>query len=101
VVFPQVSLKTIEACAPHLAKGLEPFIKLDERLKAEVVEASLPVSAHRHQAGIAQHAEMLGDSRLAQGQPLDEDLHGLFAPPQLLEDLAASGFGDHLDRGGR
>jgi hypothetical protein len=60
----EVPLERVEAGRPHLAIGAEPGVDLSEGLGAELVPAALGVVADADEAGLAQHAEVLGGAGL-------------------------------------
>jgi hypothetical protein len=94
----EVRLQLVEAVAPHLAVGLEPLVELDEGLCPEAVHPALAVRPGDDEPRVAEHTEVLGHSGLAQGKPLDQDVHGLLTTPERIEDQAPARLGEHLDR---
>src|SRR5256885_16303886 len=59
----------VETVGPEAAIGPEPGIDLGERLRANPVEPPLRVPAHLDEARLAQYAQVLGDTRLADAEP--------------------------------
>jgi hypothetical protein len=51
-----------------------------------------------HELSLTQHTQVLGDSGLAEREPLDELAHRVLALPEQLEDLAARWLGDGGER---
>lgn len=88
----------VKAVPPHQAVRLQPHIELDERLRANAVEPPLALRTDRHEACLAQHAQMFRDSRLAHRQPLDERIDRQLAAAQLVENVPPARVGDHLYR---
>jgi hypothetical protein len=84
---------------PELSVGGDPGIDLPERIRAESIHAPLAVDADVDEPGVAQHSKVLGHERLAHREPIDELAHGPFAVAQQVEDAAAVGFGEELERG--
>jgi hypothetical protein len=82
-----MSLERVEPPAPVLPVGREPRIELGERLGPEPVDTPLPLGSNPNEAGLAEHAEVLRDARLAELQMLDELADGPLALPKQLEDL--------------
>jgi hypothetical protein len=58
-------VQALEIAFPNAAIPLDPSLKLLQRGWAQGINAALRVDANVHQAGFAEHAEMLGDLRLA------------------------------------
>jgi hypothetical protein len=93
-----VSLEGVEATGPELAIGSEPGIDLYEGLGAQSVPAPLGVVADLDQAGVAEHAQVLGDPGLAQRKPLDQLAYGTLPLAEEVEDLPPPGLGHKLER---
>ena len=93
-----MTLEIVEALSPHLSIRLEPVVKLDERLETEAVKPSLSVRSHDDESGIAQDAQVLGDSRLAEPQPSYEVSHWQLFPEQQIKDPASARLCDHIHR---
>ena len=71
---------------PRAPCRAQPGIELRERLGAQRVEALLAVGSRAHETGLAQHAQMLRDPRLAQSDPIDQLPHRPLARSQQVED---------------
>src|SRR5919197_1538082 len=95
----QMALEAIEGLAPEGAIRGQPVVNLAQRLRPQAVDTALRIDAHLDQARISQHAEVLGDRWLAQGQPVDELADGPLAWAQEVEDSAPVSLGEHLERG--
>jgi hypothetical protein len=94
-----MTVKFVQAVAPHSAVGLEPAVEFDKRLRTQLIEAPLPVRAHRNKAGVSQHAQMLGYRGLRQIQPLDKCTYWQLAVQQLVQDPPAARLGNDFNRG--
>ena len=75
-----MSLETVQAVARQLPVGLEPFVELDQGLWVQLIPATLPVSSDLHETGLAQQAQVLRDTRLAEAEKLDQLSHRSGAP---------------------
>jgi hypothetical protein len=91
-----MSLEGVEATGPELAVGSEPGIDLYEGLGSQPVPAPLGLMADLDQAGIAKHAQVLGDAGLAQRKPLDQLAYGTLPLAEEIEDLPPLGLGHKL-----
>jgi hypothetical protein len=94
-----VVLELVEALPPHLAVGLEPSVKLHQRLNPDAVQAALAGGTDLDQTGVAKHPQMLRHRRLTDRQPLNQRTDRPLPLAQLIEDQASAGLGDDLDRG--
>src|SRR6516165_5607343 len=91
-------LDAVQLLAPELFKGLDPVVHSFQLLRLEAVDTLLAVLEHRHQADLAQHAEVLGDRRLREAQRNDQRSDGQGpAPRQQLDDLPPPGLGDGVE----
>src|SRR4051794_35632398 len=90
----QVLFERIEAAAPELTVGGEPGVQLRERLGAQPVPAPLPVTPNPDESRLAQDAQMLRHTRLAQLEVLDEVAHGPVALAKKLQDPAPRRLGN-------
>ena len=70
LTFREVLFELVEAVPPHLAVGLEPAVKLDERFGSDAVETKLAVRADRDQPCLPQDPQVLRDGRLADREAL-------------------------------
>lgn len=91
--------KVVEARGPHPPVGRQPLVEHPERLRPYSVQATLRVGAHLDQAGLAQDAQVLGDGRLAQIEPLYQIAHRRFGRLQEIEDAPAVRLCEDLERG--
>src|SRR6266540_1693178 len=94
-----MALQRIETARPVAAIGLEPPVDLRQGLGAQAVNASLGVGSHADEARLAQHAQVLGNARLADRQRLDELTDRALALAQEVEDAAARRLGQDLECG--
>jgi len=95
----EVVLKRIDVPGPEAAEGSQPGIDLLEGLGTEAVEAALRVDGGFDEAGLAEHAQVLGDGGLGHAKPALDFADGLMGGEQEAEDGAAVGFGDDLEGG--
>ena len=59
-------LERIDVPGPELSERLEPLVDLLERAWQHAIDATLRVHPHLHEAGLAEHAEMLHEAGLAE-----------------------------------
>jgi len=64
-----MALERIEMLGPEPAELLQPVIHLGEGLWLQAIETALCVHRRFDEAGVAQHAQMLGHGRLRHAQP--------------------------------
>jgi len=88
---PRESFERVEAVAAERAVGLEPGIDLRERLRLRRVQPTPTVHADRHEPGLAQHPEVLGDAGLAELEVADKVADGSLALAQQVEDSRRCG----------
>src|SRR5258706_3860797 len=86
-------VKTLEIGLPDAAIPLSPSLQLLQRRWAQGIDSTLRVNANVDQAGIAEHAQMLGDLRLAKTEAVDQIADGARAVEQQFDDLEAVGLG--------
>jgi hypothetical protein len=79
----------IEALLPKLAIGRQPGVEVGERAGVDLVHAPLRLRPDAHQAGLAQHAQMLRGPRLAEAQGRDELVDGAWLCTQQLDSRPA------------
>ena len=89
----------VEAVAPQRAVGGEPFVDVAQRLGPDAVEPPLGVDARLHHAGVAQHAQVLRDRRLARVQSLHQLVDGPLALSEQVEDAATARLGEDGEGG--
>src|SRR5271169_4722397 len=78
----------IEASVPALPEGLErfqPALELLEGPGLELVDSALGLCVHSDEPDLVQHAQMLGDLRLAQPEPFGYFTDGTGVVPQHLD----------------
>jgi hypothetical protein len=92
-----VPLEGIEAPGPKLAVRREPGVDLGKRFGAQAVAPALRGHPDGDQARFAQHAEVLGDGRLAEVHLLDEVADRPFALAQQIEDGASPRLREHVE----
>src|SRR5260370_37139935 len=64
-------VQALEVALPYSPVALEPSSHLLERRGTPRVDSTLGVHTHVHESGCAEHAEMLGDLRLAETEVID------------------------------
>ena len=79
-------LEVVEASSPHPTVTFKPELDDVKAGGIDAVQATLRVGADAHESDIAQHLEMLRDSRLRQLELGYEVADGLLAVRQLLDD---------------
>src|SRR5829696_8443999 len=79
----------VETATPELTIGGKPPIHVGERLGPQPVPAPLALSAHTHDTGVAQDAQMLRHPRLADREPVDQLADGPFAVTEQVENPPA------------
>jgi hypothetical protein len=95
----KVALQSVEAFVPQSPVRLDPGVDLAKSLRPQPVDASLGIDPDIDEAGVAEHAEVLRDGRLAHRKPIHELAHWPFAVAQQVEDAAAIRFGEELEGG--
>ena len=96
----QMAFEGVEAVRPELAIGGQPGVDLRERLGPQHVQPALRLRPDGDQAGVPQHAQVLGRARLAAPEQTYEltDRPGRLA--QEIQDSAPRGLADHVERAG-
>jgi hypothetical protein len=84
---------------PKLSKGFEPLIEGFERMRRKSIEATLSLRANLDESRVFQYAKVFGDSRLTDGERVDEVTDGSFAASQHLEDVPAMRLGQDVEHG--
>lgn len=84
---------------PQLAVRGEPGVELRKRLRPDAVQAALRIRARLDEAGLLEHAEVLGDPRLAEAKAVDEIADGAFALAEQVENREPPWLGENLERG--
>jgi len=94
----EVAFESIDVDGPEAAERRQPGIQLTQWFRLQPVEAALCVHGGLHEAGIAQHAQVLGHGRLGQTQLALDLSHRLFRGEQQAQDGAAVGFGNDFEQ---
>jgi len=89
--------EVVERSDPQSAVGGQPLVNLGEWFETQPVHASLGVGPDLDESGVAKDAQVLGDRRLAQAEPVDELADGPLAGAQKVEDVPASGLGQNRE----
>jgi hypothetical protein len=71
----QVHIQAIKSRVPDVAVGFQPCVKLVEWLSTQLVDALLGDWMRLDEPGNFEYAEMFGDLRLAQTEPLGDISH--------------------------
>ena len=79
-------------------KLVEDAARLDDARINDVVESFEPDAMYRHETGVAQEREMLGDIGLRNAKGLDQFLDRHFLLPEQVQYLQALGIGEDLVR---
>ena len=98
-----MALEGIEATGPVDSIRLEPCVQVHERLGSQAIHTPLRISAHLHQAGVAEHLEMARHTRLMHADLDDQIGHGALTVSHRIEDAPPSRFSDrieHIERHG-
>jgi hypothetical protein len=86
-----VVFEAVKVRRPELAVRAEPFVELRERLGPDAIQASLRVCARLDEAGVPQHAKVLGHRRLADPEAVDELADRPFSVAEQIQDLEPVG----------
>ena len=95
----EMAFESIEVGGPEPAELVEPSVHLLKGLGLQPVEAALGVHGGFHEAGVAEHAEVLGDGWLRHMEPALDLTHGLLGGDEEAQDGAAVGLGNDLEGG--
>src|SRR2546429_1584810 len=87
----EVALERIDTFGPEPAELIQPVINLLEWLWLQAIETALCVHRGFDETGVAQHAQVLGHSRLRHPQPALDLSHRLLGQDQEAQDRAAVG----------
>ncbi len=93
----EVAFEGIDVRRPEAAKGFQPCIDLLERLRFQAVEAALRIDRGLDEAGLAQHAQMLGDGGLGDAEAALNLAHGLLGGDEQGENGATVGLRDDFE----
>lgn len=92
-------LEIVEAHGPEAAVLLEPGVDSAQRFWIEVIDPMAPLAMLADEMRAAQQPQVTGDGRSRYRKCLSDRSGGLAATPQQIEDGAAGGIGDGLERG--
>jgi hypothetical protein len=93
-----MTFERIEVGRPEAPEGLQPGVELHERLGPEAIDAPLGFDARLHEAGFAQHAEVLGHGGLRHPEPALDLADGALRRGQQAKDGPAVRLGDDRER---
>jgi hypothetical protein len=93
-----VIFESVEMGRPELAIGGEPFIEVFERFRSNAVQAALRIRARLDEPRVLENAEVLGHSRLAEADAVDEFADRPLAVAEQIEDLKPPRLGQDLER---
>src|SRR5262245_54569169 len=82
-----MAFEGIEVAVPQAPVGLEPFVELPERTGFDAVDALLGSGPAGHETRLAQHLEVLGHRRLADGHRGNQLADAPLAGAELVEDV--------------
>jgi len=95
----EMAFERVEMSGPEAAKLSQPVIDFLKRLRSEPVETALRVHRGFDEAGVAQDAQVLGDSRLRHAKPALNLSHGLLRRNQKAQDGPPVWFSDDFECG--
>jgi len=81
-----MAFERINVGRPEAPERSEPGIELHERLRPDPIDAPLGFDARLHEAGLAQHSEVLGHRSLRRPQPALDLADGSLRRRQQAED---------------
>ena len=93
----EMAFESVDVSRPETAELGEPGIELLKRSGLEPVEAALCVNGRFDEAGVAKHAQMLGNGRLRHAEFALDLTDGLLGRGEQSEDRATVGLGDDLE----
>src|SRR5215469_14522683 len=89
-------LEALQAVGPELGEEVP---QRGEPLRAHHVQAPLAVRADRHQAGVPEHLQVLGNGLLGDVEPLGDLVDRARPVAHQPQDVAAARLGEGLERG--
>ena len=92
-----MAFESVDVCGPKLTEGRKPLIDLLKLFGFQPVDAALSVHRGFHDAGLAQHTQMFGDSRLRQTELSLDISDGLFGGDEETQYRAAVRLRDDLE----
>ena len=93
----EVAFERVDVGGPEAPEGRQPRVDFHERLGSDPVDAPLRVHARFHEAGVAQHAQVLGDRRLRHAKLLLDLADGPLRGGEQAQDGAAVRFRDDAE----
>src|SRR2546430_8383950 len=84
-------VQALKVTLPETPVCLQPHFKLLERRWTQCINSALSVHADVHQSSVAEHAQMFGDLRLAQMQPMNHLPDRPWSVTQQFDDLKTVG----------
>src|SRR5437867_12209490 len=93
----ELGAEPVEAGLPQAAVLSIPFVQLAEWLRAQRVEALLPLRPHAHDPCLVKDAKVPRDARLLNVHGFHERVHGALACPERLHDPTARRIGEDLE----
>ena len=92
----------VQVRGPVRAKAVEPGVDVAQRLRLDRVEPPGALGAHRREAGLAQHPQVLRDRRLGDPELVPDDLgdraRRVLAGGEQLEDASADRVAEDVER---
>ena len=95
----EVAFERVDVGGPETAERSEPRVDFLERFRIQPVKAALRVHRGVDESCLAQHAQVLGNSRLGQTQSALDFADGLLGACQQAEDSATAGFSQNRESG--
>ena len=84
----EVPFEIVQARRPKEPVRLQPLVKGAQWLRADTIQAALSVRADRNKARLSEHAQMLGNRGLADGELVDKVADGALAFAKQIQDVA-------------
>ena len=92
-----MALESIHVSGPEAAERRQPGVDLPKRFRLQAVEAALRIHRGFHEAGLAQHAQVLGDGWLGHAKPALDLSDRLLGSSQKAQDRAAAWLRNDLE----
>lgn len=86
-------VQALIVCFPNAPVSFDPYFKLLQWRRPQLVDPPLRVHADVYESGIAQHPQMFRDLRLAKAQRVNYVPHRPRTAPEQFNNLKAIGFG--------
>ncbi len=90
-------LEAVEVRVPEGSVSGEPAVELGERLGSDAVDAALRIGTRLDEAGVLEHAQVLGDGGLTQWETFDQVADGPLPLEQQLENRQAARVDERLE----